>query len=78
LRSVEHLVNHRADLNAVDRNNNTPISFAAKNNHFLIVEYLVNHGVGANTPGFDDFISFIIRFHFIILRLMEIYKCQCF
>jgi len=45
---VEYLVNQRADINAKDENDWTPLHFAAQNIHLSVVEYLVNHKAEIN------------------------------
>jgi len=39
---VEYLVKQKADINAKDEDNGTPLHLAAQKGHLSVVEYLVN------------------------------------
>ena len=44
LRIVEHLINQKADINALDRFGRTPLRFAIENEKFSVVEFLKSKG----------------------------------
>ena len=51
---VEYLINHNADINAKNRNDWTPLHYAAKYDRLSIVEYLVNHKADINAINNDS------------------------
>jgi len=50
---VEYLVNQKADINAKNKYEDTPLHWAAQNGHLSVVEYLVNLKADINVKNTD-------------------------
>jgi len=69
---VEYLVNQKADINAKNNDDQTPLHYAAENGHLSVVEYLVNLKAELNAKGFRVEFLYLIGLLFIMLLLMVI------
>ena len=69
---AEYLVNQKADINAKDKDNYTPLHIAAQNSHLSVVECLINQKADINAKDMIAEFFSLMRLLFIGLLLMVI------
>jgi len=65
---VEYLVNQKADINAKNKDDWTPLHGAARNGHLSVVEYLVNQKADINAK--DNSIEFLYLIGLLFIELL--------